>query len=182
MTRSRLLALALVFVVLTAFMFVRRGRTPAAVDLVARFHDAERRPLGADETVLAVRPETIAGVTRRAIFAVPFTRITWVLALPNGGWLRTFIGVDEKAWDKDGDGVQFRVAISSANGYDETLVQVVDPRHNPADRRWVPVAIDLSRYSGQRVKLILSTDAGPRHSADKRNDFAYWGAPAITLR
>ncbi len=182
MTMSRLLALALMFVVLAGFMFVRRGRTPAAVDLVAKFYDAERRPLGADETVLAVRQETIAGATKRSIFAFPLTRITWVLTLPNGGWLRTFVGIDEKAWDKDGDGVQFRVGISSPSGYDEMMAKLIDPRHNPADRRWVPVAIDLSRYSGQRVKLVLSTDAGARRSADKRNDLAYWGAPAITLR
>ncbi len=182
-SRSRLLALILTFAVLVGFMLIRRGRTPApAVDLVAKFYDAERRPLGADETVLAVRNETIAGVTKRSIYAYPLTRITWTLTLPHGGWLRTHVGVDRKAWDQDGDGVQFRVGVSSPNGYDEMLAKHVDPRHNPADRRWVPVALDLSRYGGQRVKLILSTDAGPRRSANTRNDFAYWGAPAVTLR
>ncbi len=183
MSRSRAaLAITIVAVVLAGAMYVKRGReTPPVIDLVQLFPVAEKRPTGAGADVFAVRDERIAGDTRRSIYARPPTRITWRVTLPNDGWLRTSLGVDEQAWDKEGDGVLFFIGISDAGRYETLLEQHVDPHASRADRRWVPVLLDLSRYSGHQVELIFNTRTSVKGD-DGRNDFAYWGAPGICLR
>ncbi len=172
--------------VLVAFVFAAaacgwRGEPRAAIDLAARFGDAERRPLGAGPDVLAVKTVAIGGESRRAILARAPTRVTWDLTLPNNAFVRTVVGLDESVWGKESDGVQFRIAISNAEGYRPLLVRRVNPRQVAGDRGWIPMTVDLSRYSGQHVHLILATDTVPTRYPDPRNDVAYWGSPAITL-
>lgn len=180
----RVASLLVAVVVLAGIWYRQRGSEPAAaVDLASRFDQAERRPLGAGSDVMTVTSETIGGTTRRSILAYAPTRISYKLTLPNRGRFRASLGLDRRAWDSDCDGVQFRVAITTpSKGYKPLFARYVDPRHNEADRGWIPVEIDLSAYSGQEVVLILATDVGRPGSADRRNDFAYWGRPAITLR
>jgi hypothetical protein len=181
MSRNRLLILGFAIAAIAAAWLVAGARgVPAAVDLVAKLGSADKRPANAGG-LFAVSRQTIAGDTRRAVFVRPTTRITWDLTLPNKGFLRTAMGIDPSAWDKDGEGVQFRIGISTGKRFEPLLVRRLDPRHVPADRGWVPVTIDLARFSGQGVHLVLATDPGTS-GADTRNDLAYWAAPAITLR
>lgn len=184
MSRNRVIVVVAIvgFVVLAGVWYVRRGReTPAVIDLVQKFPTAERRPPDAGPEVFAVKDEKIAGETKHAIYAHPPTRITWRVTLPNDGWLRTAIGVDERAWNQDGDGVLFLIGVSHENRYDTLLEQRLDPHASRADRRWVPVMLDLSQYGGKQVDLIFNTRVSVRGN-DDRNDFAYWGAPAVCLR
>jgi hypothetical protein len=187
MTRNRwiLVAVAVLLVVLAAVWYYSRrgGEAPAVIDLVQRFPEALKQPVGAGADVFAVRDEQIGGETRRAIYAHPPTRITWKVVVPNDAWLRTSLGVGEQAWDTSGNGVLFFIGISEGGHYDLLLTQYVDPHNTRGDRRWVPVTIDLSPYGGRAVEIIFNTRTSPAGVADDpRNDFAYWGAPAICLR
>jgi hypothetical protein len=157
------------------------ARPGAGIDLVQRFSIAEKRPLGAGSETFAVREETIARDTRRAIYAHPPSRLTWVITVPDDAVLDTAIGVDKQAWDRPGDGVVFRIGVSAAvQGYEELLTLQVDPHSTPADRRWIPVRIDLARYAGKTIRLILNTNTSmPGKGNDGRNDLAYWGAPIV---
>jgi hypothetical protein len=103
--------------------------------------------------------------------------------VPNDAWLRTSLGVDEQAWDKDGDGVLFLIGVRAVDGgnYETLLTEHVDPHGRSGDRRWVPVAIDLSAYGGRKIEIIFNTRTSLKGD-DSRNDFAYWGAPAVCLR
>lgn len=184
MTRNRLLAMCVVVAVvaLAAIWYVRHGgQTPPVIDLVQQFPMAVHQPFDAGPDVFAVRDETIAGETKRSIYAKPPTRITWHVTLPNDAWLRGAIGVDEQAWNKEGDGVLFFIGVSGPGGYQTLLEQHLDPHASRADRRWVPVLIDLSAWGGKRVDIIFNTRTSVKGD-DPRNDFAYWGAPAICLR
>jgi len=186
MTNKRWIVAAVIVVVavVAGVWFVRRGgSTPAVIDLVETFGAAVKAPSGAGPDVFAVKDTTIAGETRHAILAHAPSRITWKVTLPNDAWLRAAIAIDESAWDKDGDGVQFRIGVSEGNRYDPIFTQHLDPRGSRADRRWVPVLLDLSAYGGRTVSIIFNTDASlPSRPFDNRNDFSYWGAPAIILR
>lgn len=183
MSRKRLFALAGVALLGVGIWLAARARgVPAAIDLVARLDTADKRPANAGNELFAVSDETIGGEARRAVLVRPTTRITWDVTLPNKGFLRTAMGIDPGAWDKEGDGVQFRIGISAGRRFEPLMTRVLDPRRVPADRGWVPVVVDLSRWSGQTVHLVLATDPGPNGSADARNDLAYWASPAITLR
>jgi hypothetical protein len=161
---------------------VRGGEPPAAIDLMARLGDADRRPHDAPGDLFAVSKVTIDGDARRAVLVRPTTRITWDLTLPNRAFLRTAMGLHPSARSVEGDGVQFRVGVSVGPRFDPLLTRRLDPRHAAADRGWVPVVIDLTRYSGQRVHIVLATDPGLPRSPNTDDDLAYWAAPAITLR
>jgi hypothetical protein len=185
MSRNRaILIIAIVgLVVLAGVWYTRRGReTPAVIDPMQKFATADKQPpIDASPDVFAVRDEKIGGEMKRSIYAYPPTRIIWHVTLPNDAWLRTSMGVDEQAWNKEGDGVLFLTGISSEGRYDPLLEQRLDPHASRADRRWIPVMLDLSQYGGKRVDIIFNTRVSVRGN-DARNDFAYWGAPAVCLR
>ena len=181
-TRRAALVITIVALVVGGAWYVKRGgETPAVIDLVQQFPNARKQPIGAGPDVFAVRTERIAGDTRYSIYAHPPSRITWRVTLPNDAWLRTALGVDEQAWNKDGDGVQFFIAISDGGRYEVLLDQHVDPHASRADRRWVPVMLDLARFGGHDVQIMFNTRTSAKGD-DPRNDFAYWAAPAICLR
>ena len=185
MAKSRWILIgAAVVVILAGVWYVKRGgETPAVIDLVKQFPMAETRPAGAGPDIFAIKDEMIGGEKKTAIFAYPPTRITWKFVVPNDAWLRTALGVDEKAWEKEGDGVLFMVGIRVVDGgqYQELMREVIDPHAQRGHRRWVAVTLDLAQYGGRQVELIFNTRTSITGD-DRRNDFAYWGAPAICLR
>jgi len=154
-----------------------------AIDLVSQFPSAEKRSNGALELVFAVQDVAIKGETRHTIYMHPTSRMTYKITVPHDGWFRAWIGVKEEAWDKQSDGVLFRVAVGDGREYDEVINQHVDPANNPNDRRWIPVTADLSAYAGQQVDLIFNTNSSiPGHGDNSAWDFAVIGDPAIIVK
>jgi len=154
------------------------------VSLVDLFDTAEKRSTEPVEEAFAVRDVTLASETRRAIFAHASSRLTFAsLTLPEEAWLHVAIGIEEAAWTAEGsDGVVFRVGVSDGREYEELLVQHLDPASRPGDRRWLPLVIDLTRYGGERIDLILSTNASPPGADNRELDLAVWGSPEIHTR
>jgi hypothetical protein len=121
---------------------------------------------------------TIGDDTHEVLAMQPPSAITYTLNLPARAWLRAAIALNPQVWQPDkGDGVEFVVTISAANGSHELLRCYIDPKSRPADRRWHNIAIDLSAYAGQKVRLTLPGPAG-----DGRYDWAIWGEPVIVQR
>jgi hypothetical protein len=187
MKRNQIIALVAILVLLAAgIWYVRSGRSSAvAIDLVELFPSAEQRsnvqPLN---LAFALKDETLAGETRKAIYMVPTSRLTYKrVEVPDSGWLRVWLGLREEAWTQSTDGVLFRVGVSDGRTYDELLKQHVDPLHNTNDRRWIPVTIDLSAYAGQQVDFIFNTNSSlPGRGDDSTYDFAVWGQPEIYVQ
>jgi hypothetical protein len=184
---TRLVAGALVvtvLVVIVAIWNARRGGEGVTIDLVARLGDAQKvsRWTLTPETLFGVKDITIAGKTHKAIFAPPFSRITFKVDVPRRGVLEVFYALREDAWNAEGDGAQFRIGVSDGRTYDKYLEEVVAPRTRDRDRKWLPATIDLSAYEGQMVEIVLSTDPGPPDHRDSRNDFCLWGDPKIKGR
>jgi hypothetical protein len=187
MKRNQLIALLLLLaLIVLGYMYVRRGRTGAVlVDLVDMYPSAEARSSIAEKAIaFGVRDETLAGETRKAIYMVPTSRLTFKrIDVPEGGWLRVWLGLREEAWTQSTDGALFRLGVSDGRSYDELLKQHVDPLHNTSDRRWIPVTIDLSAYAGQQVDIVLNTNSSlPGRGDDNRFDFCVWGQPEIYVQ
>lgn len=89
--------------------------------------------------------------------------------------LRFSMALDPGSWTGEGDGVMFEVAVE---GSEPTTVfsQWLDPKSNPADRRWIDGAVDLSPYLGQPVTLHLRTLPG----VDSVSDWSGWGDLRLT--
>ena len=66
------------------------------------------------------------------------------------------------SWDKAGDGVEFVVAVEARGGRRELFRRYIDPKADPALRRWNDIELDLSAYAGQEVKFSLITGPGPK--------------------
>jgi hypothetical protein len=180
--RAVLTAIVIVLVVIAGWWLLRRGGRGEAIDLIARFDTAEKRP---SPDVFQVSDQTLAGDAKRAISVTPVTgsRLIWKVRIPDDGWLRVAVGLKPEAWTQEGDGVLFRVGVSDGRTYEELFTQHVDPFHNAGDRHWIPVMVDLSAYAGEEMSVIFNTNSSqPRKGDDQRGDLAVWGAPEIVIR
>jgi hypothetical protein len=178
MTRYRAAAGAAVLAALVAGC----GGGGERADLIASFDSVQKRP---EPGIFTIGDVTLNGETKRAIAVtpVPGSRLTWKVRVPEDGWLNVSVGLKPEAWEKEGDGVLFTVGVSDGRAYDPLFSQHVDPFGSPADRRWIPVWVDVSAYGGDEVDVILNTVASqPKKEGDLRNDLAVWGEPVIVVR
>jgi len=80
----------------------------------------------------------------------------------------------------------FTVAVLTAqggNGRGERkllLDEHIDPARQPGDRRWFPLEVDLDRWAGQDVLLVLSVSAATL--VDAPGDLAGWAEPRLVPR
>jgi len=163
------------------YLVVRQSEPPLVADLVQQFPQAVQKSNLPLDRAFAVTNVTINGETKPAILARSSSRITWHIRPPADAWFTAYIALDPRAWALEGDGVQFRVGVSVDRSYDEPLKLLVDPRHVEGDRRWIPIAVDLSPYADRQVELILNTDAGLDRNSTPDNDESLWGAPKIRI-
>jgi hypothetical protein len=170
-----------VVIVLGWWLFGRRG-AGEHVDLLERFEGAQKRP---DAGLFSVGEFELAGETRRGIAVQPATgtRLVWSLVVPDDGWLRVSLGMHPDSWTEEGDGVNFLVGISDGRAFETLFEQHLHPFANAADRKWIPLTVDLSAYAGEQVELIFNTYASlPGEHDDQRGDLPIWGQPEIAIR
>ncbi|MEN3339320.1 MAG: hypothetical protein V7647_2996 [Acidobacteriota bacterium] len=178
--RTVLTAVVIVLLVITGWWLFRRGGRAQSTDLVAIFASAEKRP---NAEAFQVIDADLNGDKKKAIFTTPASRLIYRMRVPDDGWLKVALGMKPESWDKEGDGVLFRVGVSDGRTYDELFNQHLDPFSNKGDRRWIPVTVDLSMYAGEQVELIFNTNRSlPGKGDDGRNDLALWGAPEVVIR
>jgi hypothetical protein len=180
--RSLLILIGVAVVIIVGWWLIHRGGRGAAIDLLAHFDAAEKRPSAG---VFTIEDVTINGDTKRSIAVAPSvgTRLKFREKIPDDGWLRVNLGFKAEAWQKPGDGIRFMVLASDGRAAEELFKQDVNPFGTPTDRKWIPVMVDLSSYAGEEVELIFNTYASPPGKVgDTNNDLAVWGAPEIVVR
>ena len=100
---------------------------------------------------------------------MPPTRMIWKVKIPEDGWIKACRSACKpESWDKEGDGVLFRIGVSDGRAFEDLMTLHVDPFHNKADRRWIPVAVDVSAYAGEEVEVIFNTNSACRASPTTR--------------
>jgi hypothetical protein len=131
------------------------------------------------------RTAAVSKEERRVIFMHPPSSAEFppVQVYPDS--VLTFaIGIQDEAWGKNGDGVEFKVHVRGAGSAQNKVFilysRYIDPKHNPEDRHWIGVRIPLRRFTGKAIQLMLSTAPGPANNTDF--DWAVWGEPQILLR
>lgn len=176
-----LLLLILVVLLVLFYYFRPRPQRDVRIALASMLDEAEMRTT-VPSLHEAVKRETVTinGTKRNGIYAHPWTRIAFPITVPRDGQFSTAIALLPEAWTMGGDGVTFRMGVSTGAEYKDLLKIYLDPKHDERDRQWQPVTVDLSRWAGRQVKLILNTDAGPK--ADPVADWAFWGDPVVTGR
>jgi hypothetical protein len=178
MNRAVLTAVVILVLAVVGWRMFRRG-SAERIDLLTRFETAQKD--GPNPYTLV--DATLAGVTKKAILAPSNGRVHFKIKVPDDGWLFLSLGLQPEAWDKEGDGVYFFAGISDGRAYEPLFTQTVNPFKNPAERRWIPVTIDLSAYAGEEMELVLNTrSSAPSQPQDPRNDLPLWGAPEVARR
>jgi hypothetical protein len=185
--RNRLvLAIVALAVVAGAWWyFGRGGARSTAIALLDLYPQAEKRSNMPVEQAFSVLAVDIGGDSRPSIAMHPTSRLTFPqVTLPEDAWLRVWVALRPDVWERqEGDGVLFRFGVSDRRTYEELVRQFVDPQHNPGDRRWIPLEIDLSAYGGAPVDLIFNTNSSlPGRGDNPANDWAVWGQPEIFVR
>ena len=89
--------------------------------------------------------------------------------------LRFSIALDPASWTGEGDGVRFEITVGES-APTTVFNQWLDPKSNPADRRWFDGAVDLTPYLDQTVTLHLRTLPG----SDIAADWSGWGDLRLT--
>ena len=176
--RIAIVAVSLVVIgAVSAFAYYRRR---PAVDLIDEFYRAELHSSMATHVAFNLTDVAVDGQWMSAIAAHPESEITWIVVVPPGAMLRTAIATVPDAWTLPGDGVVFRIGLTENGTYSDLLMYHLDPARVAAHRRWVPVKLDLSKFSGRRIRLTFRTDGSPPGTpSNSRNDWAHWGAPRI---
>ena len=178
--RAVLTAVVLLVLLIAGWWLFKRSHRGPSIDLIATFASAQKRPAGGTFDVVDA---DLNGDKKHAIFTLPPSRMIWKVRIPDDGWLMLSLGMKPESWDKEGDGVLFRIGVSDGRAFEDLIVQHVDPYHSKGDRRWIPLNVDLSAYAGEHVEVILNTNTSPKGKGDDpRNDLALWGAPEIVIR
>ena len=122
------------------------------------------------------RPLRIRDVVRRTLPAGPPSRYLFSVDVPKGARLTFACAIAPEYQDKPG--VEFMVRVRR-NGRTETVfTKLLDPLSHPEHRTWVPGAVDLGKYAGRGVELILETHGYEETGPSVR---AAWGTPGITV-
>ena len=178
--RAVLTAVVVLILVIAGWWLFKRSSRGPSIDLIATFDTAVKRPADGQFQILDV---DLNGEKKRAIFTTPPTRITWKVKIPDDGWIKTSIGMQPDSWDKEGDGVLFRIGISDGRAFEDLMTLHVDPFHNKSDRRWIPINVDVSAYAGEEVEVIFNTNNSmPKTPENRDNDTALFATPEIVVR
>jgi arylsulfatase A-like enzyme len=153
---------------------------PRAVDLLrpgrARLEEASAGGLDPRKVRSEVGAhQRIHEVARAALPAAPPSRYRFLTDVPADG--RLFLAAGIPGRYRAGTAVEFAVSVRRRGRETTLLSRLVDPANRPADRGWVPLEADLSKYAGRGVEIVLETRGFERSRAPDR---AFWGAPAIT--
>jgi hypothetical protein len=145
----------------------------------------EGRLLPGRENLIELRAFTISGETKPVLYEhPPYERLPFRTTItPAGREFRFSVALQPAVYDGSmpvcGGGVEFRLEIrDSAGGIRPLYDRYTDPKHNPAERRWIPGSVDLSEYIGQTIELLFTTAAGP--GGDTCAAWAGWGDPRFS--
>lgn len=175
----------LAFVTSVAAYYASRPPEQVRLDLIQQLDAVEKRPVSPSPREWCVSKEVaLGGEKKLAIAVLPNARLSWKVTVPPKAFLRLWVGLEQDAWDQEGDGVLFRIGVSDGSTFRDLIVRDVNPSLVAGDRRWVPVTADLSGYGGRELSLVLNTNASPPGQGnDARHDKPVWGDPAIvTMR
>jgi len=138
---------------------------------VLKLKDAEVK--SGSEYAVKIAEFEIKKEKRKGILAVPPCSLIYSgIKIPYNVKLSFGIGLAQRAWMHDGDGVEFLIKIRRVG---EKRFRIVfsthlDPYHCREDRKWCDFKVDLSEYVGLRVDMVLETRPG----LNKECDFAFW--------
>ncbi|MFQ5904635.1 MAG: hypothetical protein ACE5JO_13200 [Candidatus Binatia bacterium] len=151
------------------------------VSLLDLFPQARKKTEASGELQRKVRiiKINLDGKPERALFLHPKSEVIFPLRIEGAAVLETAIALRPEAWEKEGDGVTFYIAVRRQDEYLPTYVysRHLYPQLFEEHRGWQPVSIDLTPFQDTDFELILGTDPGPAFNPGY--DWAVWKDPRL---
>jgi hypothetical protein len=126
---------------------------------------------------------TIGSEMRIGFLLPPPSKAPFDIILPSGKLSLQFaIGLDPASWMQagiPGSGTVFKLTVEDQQGEHEVFARTLDPKAAPADQKWIDASVDLSRWSGQHVKITMITDPGKQAIATSAP--AFWATPVLRV-
>lgn len=134
----------------------------------------------------------IGGEAQRILRMLPDNQIIFKdIPITDPVSFRASISLYPLSWLGEGDGVTFSMYILPQDtvigkpgepfdlpaGLLPAYSRHIDPIHNPSERLWIPVEVDLRPYMGQTIHILLVTDKG--NAGDDHSDWSGWGDPRL---
>jgi hypothetical protein len=175
--KRRLLQLSSVRFLLTLAPY---GMQPGLAQEVIRQNVGRLSP--GRENLVEIRTFTISGETKPVLYEHPvYERLPFRTTITPASREFSFsLAMQPAVYDGSmplcGAGVRFRLEIRDSAGRIRLLYdRYIDPKHNPAERRWIPGSVDLNEYMGQNVELLFTTTGEPEGNTCAA--WAGWGDP-----
>jgi hypothetical protein len=175
--KQRLLQLSSVKFLLSSLPY-----RPGAGSLREIIGQNQGRLLRGRENLIELRTFNISGEAKAVLYEhPPYERLPFRTAITPASRAFSFsVAMQPAVYDGTvpvcGAGVEFRLEARDSGGRIRLLYdRYIDPKHNLAERRWIPGSVDLSEYVGQTVELLFTTTAGPK--GDTCDAWAGWGDP-----
>lgn len=147
------------------------------IDFSAEFDQA--KIVAGGENFVKLWLVRVCGEDRMGILVHPPSRVSWKVNLKPGTKLCFGASFSPDVWDKPGDGCHYLVKVKTRFGGEETVfTKYIDPKHDPAQRKWTDFEVDLSRFRDKKIELALET------STDGPNDWcvAFWSRPHLVSK
>ena len=113
-----------------------------------------------------------------AIFQHPPSTITFPpIELGQEAVLDFACGIKEAAWPRIKSEVRFTMSIELNGEREHVFETKLNPRSSADDRRWQHRSLNLSRFAGERIRLVLRTSVARGRSSEYA--WAGWANPRI---
>lgn len=121
----------------------------------------------------------IGGKANEVMFEHPDSQVTFKdVSIYINACLTFGIGINETAWEKEGDGVLFEIILTDDKSRQHSIYsRYIDPKNNFDDRKWFDETIDLKSFEGQKVSFTFKTSSGPKGNV--YYDWAGWKKPLV---
>ncbi|MEN6546592.1 MAG: hypothetical protein ABFE07_11155, partial [Armatimonadia bacterium] len=154
---------------------VKLADLPAAYDTGMCVRNAPETPdFGKTGGHVVARAVTVGGVGKQALFMHPpwqdgtgyVFAVYEAMTLPNQPLaFRALVGKADGSYL--GDGILYKLAVTDPSGKDTIVAEKTVLTHE-----WTPLEADLSKWAGQKVRIKMISDVGPKD--DSSGDWACW--------
>jgi len=158
-----------------------RKRKTIEVEMIYDFleHLNEAQIVAGKDGAVVTRPLTISAEQRDVLFEHPDAEATFQdVPIYRDAHLSFGVGINERAWEKSGDGVLFEIILTDEQSKEHTVFsRYIDPKSNPAHRKWFDERIDLKAFEGKKVAFTFKASSGPQ--SNREYDWSGWSEPQI---
>jgi len=116
--------------------------------------------------------------TETAVFQHPPSSITFPsITIGKHAMLSFGCGIKQVAWPHVKNAVRFTISVATTSERKVIFRATLQPRRRKADRGWHRHELDLARFQGQSIRIVLQTQVGWRRSTEYA--WAGWANPRI---